>query len=43
MDIPPTQRKVAFRSLELYRIEDGKVAEEWVAPDTMDLMRQLTA
>ena len=42
LDIPPTQRKVAFRSLELYRIEDGKVAEEWVAPDLMDLMRQLT-
>ncbi|MFB6723590.1 ester cyclase [Kribbella sp. NPDC056345] len=42
VDIPPTQRKVTFRSLELYRIKDGKVAEEWVAPDTMDLMRQLT-
>ncbi|WP_165956920.1 ester cyclase [Kribbella antibiotica] len=42
MSIPPTQRKVTFSSLELYRVEDGKVAEEWVAPDMLGLMHQLT-
>ncbi|WP_405062964.1 ester cyclase [Kribbella sp. NBC_01505] len=42
MDIPPTHRKVTYTSLELYRLEDGKVAEEWVAPDMLDLLRQLT-
>ncbi|MEU4192032.1 ester cyclase [Kribbella sp. NPDC026611] len=41
-DLEPTGRKVTYRSLELYRIENGKVAAEWVAPDVISLMQQLT-
>ncbi|TWD82451.1 steroid delta-isomerase-like uncharacterized protein [Kribbella amoyensis] len=43
LEIPPTQRQVEFASLELYRVEDGQVAEEWVAPDMLGLLRQLTS
>ena len=37
-----TGRPVSFRSVEVYRIEDGKIAEEWVAPDLLSLMRQIS-
>ncbi|MER5769118.1 ester cyclase [Streptomyces sp. NPDC001985] len=39
--VAATHRPVGFRSIELYRFEDGRIAEEWVAPDLMDLMRQI--
>ncbi|KOU19059.1 hypothetical protein ADK52_29415 [Streptomyces sp. WM6372] len=41
--IRATQRPVDFRSIELYRLEGDKIAEEWVAPDMMSLMQQLSA
>lgn len=37
----PTGRTVAFRSVEVYRIEGDKIAEEWVAPDMISLMQQI--
>ncbi|MFF3017293.1 ester cyclase [Streptomyces sp. NPDC057939] len=37
----PTGREVGFRSLEIYRVEDDRIAEEWVAPDMISLMRQI--
>ncbi|MFD7320309.1 ester cyclase [Streptomyces sp. NPDC059875] len=36
-----TDRPVSFRSIEIYRFEGDKIAEEWVAPDMMSLMRQI--
>ncbi len=40
--IGPTGRKVAFSSVEIYRVADGKVAEEWVSPDMLGLTRQIS-
>lgn len=36
-----TGRTVAYRSVEVYRIEGDKIAEEWVAPDLLSLMQQI--
>jgi len=41
--IEPTGRTVAFRSVEVYRIEGDSIAEEWVAPDILGLMQQISA
>ncbi|MCX5599233.1 ester cyclase [Streptomyces phaeochromogenes] len=40
--IPATDRQVSFRSVELYRIEGDRIAEEWVAPDMISLMQQIS-
>ncbi|MFD3698807.1 ester cyclase [Streptomyces sp. NPDC058646] len=40
--VPATDRPVSFRSLEIYRIEGDKIAEEWVAPDMLGLMQQIS-
>ncbi|MEJ8640999.1 ester cyclase [Streptomyces sp. MS1.HAVA.3] len=37
-----TDRQVSFRSIEIYRIEGDKIAEEWVAPDMISLMQQIS-
>jgi len=36
-----TGRRVAYRSVEVYRIEGDRIAEEWVAPDMLSLMQQI--
>ncbi|MGW1728039.1 ester cyclase [Streptomyces sp. NPDC002306] len=36
-----TGRTVVYRSVEVYRIEAGRIAEEWVAPDLISLMQQI--
>lgn len=41
MDIPATGNKVEMEGISIYRIEDGKIAEEWVQPDMMAMMQQL--
>ncbi len=41
-DVPATQRQVAFSSIDIYRVEGDKLAEEWVSPDMMGLMRQIS-
>ena len=43
LGIPATGKEVAFSSVELYRVEDDLLAEEWVAPDVASLMGQITA
>ncbi|MET9610148.1 ester cyclase [Streptomyces sp. NPDC006512] len=40
--IEATHRPVSFRSIELYRIEGDRIAEEWVAPDMTSLMQQIS-
>ncbi|MEO3974973.1 ester cyclase [Streptomyces sp. CAU 1734] len=40
--VAATHRPVGFRSIEIYRIEDGRIAEEWVAPDMISLMGQIS-
>jgi steroid delta-isomerase-like uncharacterized protein len=41
--MPATGRAVTFTSVELYRSEGGRMAEEWVSPDIATLMRQISA
>jgi predicted ester cyclase len=41
--IPPTGKQVAFSSIEIDRIVDGKVAEHWFEMDLLGLMGQLGA
>jgi predicted ester cyclase len=39
--IPPTGRKVAFGSVEINRMVDGKVAEHWFQLDQVAVLQQL--
>lgn len=39
--LPPTNREVAFTSVELNRMENGKVAEHWFEFDQGKLLEQL--
>ena len=39
--LPPTNREVAFTSVELNRMVDGKVAEHWFEFDQGKLLEQL--
>ncbi|MEJ3748425.1 ester cyclase [Actinomycetes bacterium KLBMP 9797] len=41
--VPPTHRPVTFTSIEIYRLAGDKIAEEWVSPDMMGLMAQISA
>ena len=38
---PPTGKQVAFRTMSVERIRDGKIVERWVNTDFMALMQQL--
>ena len=42
LGIPATHRRVRYQSLELYRMADGKIAEEWIASDVASLMAQIS-
>ena len=39
--IPPTQRRVRFGGIVIYRIAEGRVAETWSVIDFAGLVRQL--
>jgi predicted ester cyclase len=41
MGIDPTGREFEIRTMAFLRLEDGKVAEWWVQPDNLGLLRQL--
>jgi predicted ester cyclase len=41
--IPPTDKHVAFSSIEIDRMVDGKVQEHWFELDQLGLMRQVGA
>ncbi|SRR6266508_649287 len=43
MGLPPTQRRISVRQIAIYRIENGKVVEEWEVSDQLGLMQQLGA
>ncbi|MFE6132667.1 ester cyclase [Streptomyces sp. NPDC056437] len=40
--VEATGRPVSFRSIEIYRVEGGRIAEEWVSPDLIGLMQQIS-
>jgi predicted ester cyclase len=41
MGIAPSGKKITMRSLDFWRIEDGKIRENWVTVDILDAYRQL--
>lgn len=41
--IEPTHKEVQYQTMTFVRMVDGKVAEWWVQPDLLGLMRQLGA
>lgn len=43
MSVPATGKKVKFSWITIYRIADGKVAEEWLLFDQLGLLQQLGA
>ena len=42
LGIPSTGRQVSFTSIELYRVSDDVLAEEWVSPDINALLGQIS-
>jgi steroid delta-isomerase-like uncharacterized protein len=40
---PATGRRVDYQSYEIYRIADGKVAEEWICSDLLTILTQIGA
>ncbi|MFO7548091.1 MAG: ester cyclase [Acidimicrobiia bacterium] len=43
LGVAPTGRQVTVGLLDVVRIEDGLIAEQWGGPDLYDLVRQLGA
>ena len=43
MGIPPTNKKVHVEYMDIWRVKDGKIRENWVVMDIMGLMIQLGA
>ena len=43
LGIPPTEKQLAFTAMELYRIANGKIDEQWVNVDTLGMMQQIGA
>lgn len=43
MSIPATGKQITFGGVNIFRLENGKVVEDWVYRDTVGMMRQLGA
>jgi predicted SnoaL-like aldol condensation-catalyzing enzyme len=43
LGIPPSGRTVTISGTDIYRFEDGKIAEEWAQPDLFGLLQQIGA
>ncbi|WP_308917812.1 ester cyclase, partial [Jannaschia sp. LMIT008] len=41
LDVPATGRQVAFESIAVHRIEDGRIAESWITSDRLGLLQQI--
>lgn len=41
MGVPPTGKQVRVEGMDIWRVQDGKLAENWVIMDAMGLMMQL--
>ena len=39
----PSRKRIDYQSYELYRIADGKIAEEWIRSDTPTILTQIGA
>ncbi len=43
LGIPPTGKHLRFGGMSIFRLAEGKIAEQWEEWDKLDLMRQLGA
>jgi steroid delta-isomerase-like uncharacterized protein len=43
MGIPPTGKPITFSGVNIFRLTNGKVVEDWVYRDTVGMLRQLGA
>jgi steroid delta-isomerase-like uncharacterized protein len=43
MGVPPSGNRIEIMGISLFRIENGKVAEEWEGFDTLKMMQQIGA
>ncbi len=41
MDLEPTGKEFEIDGIDIYQIEDGKLAESWISLDMMGMMQQL--
>jgi len=41
MGIPATGKRIVVKGIEVFRIKDGKIAENWVSMDNLGMMQQL--
>lgn len=41
MGIPATGKKIAMTAMHMFRVADGKVAEDWGEADSLGMMQQL--
>ena len=41
MGIPATGKRVTIRYMDFWKVEDGKIRDNWVMIDVIDVMRQL--
>jgi steroid delta-isomerase-like uncharacterized protein len=39
--MPPTRKEVGYSGILIYRVADGKIAEQWTEFDLLGLLRQL--
>lgn len=42
-DIRPTGRPIQLTGIDIYRIQDGRVVEQWIEQDLLGLLQQLGA
>jgi steroid delta-isomerase-like uncharacterized protein len=43
MGTPATGKRVDYQSFEIYRIADGRIAEEWICSDLLTILTQIGA
>jgi len=43
LGVPASGRQIRWNAVDIYRIADGRISEEWAADDAADIMYQLGA
>lgn len=43
LGIPPTENRLSITAMEIYRLREGKIDEQWVNVDTLGMMQQIGA
>ncbi len=41
LDNPPTGNRIEISEVAIFKLEDGKIVEQWVYPDMLSMQRQL--